>query len=279
MKTQKTKKSFKKKALLSSLSMLMVATVAVGSATFAWFTSNPYATAKGLQMKATASKGLVIQTASHKAVDETFWGHTDYLKYDATANSGAGGSSAESVELAPVSFDLTGDALGSAFTVTAAADDSYAASTDPSDKVETAAASNYYTEDILCKVTGSTDGSGATLKATSLAITTTTAIQKSGIRVAIEYNGALIGVYAPDETTNKYLSGTAGQVYTTFTLTDKTFEADSSVSSLTLGTVGVDGTDKITVTVYLDGEDSNVYSQSIAASNIVSSIQLDLKAE
>ena len=57
---KKTQKSFRKKALLSSLSMLMVATVAVGSATFAWFTSNKSVTANGMSVKAAAAKGLQI---------------------------------------------------------------------------------------------------------------------------------------------------------------------------------------------------------------------------
>lgn len=57
---KKTQKSFRKKALLSSLSMLMVATVAVGSATFAWFTSNKSVTADGMSVKAAAAKGLQI---------------------------------------------------------------------------------------------------------------------------------------------------------------------------------------------------------------------------
>lgn len=60
MKTQKTKKSFKKKALLSSLSMLMVATVAVGSATFAWFTSSTSAHTENLSVKTTKSSELQV---------------------------------------------------------------------------------------------------------------------------------------------------------------------------------------------------------------------------
>lgn len=57
---KKTQKSFRKKALLSSLSMLLVSTVAVGSATFAWFTSNKTVTADKMQVKAAAATGLQI---------------------------------------------------------------------------------------------------------------------------------------------------------------------------------------------------------------------------
>lgn len=71
MKTQK--KSFRKKALLSSLSMLMVATVAVGSATFAWFTSSTSATAENIMVQTTKSSELQVSDKS------LIWGDTvDY---------------------------------------------------------------------------------------------------------------------------------------------------------------------------------------------------------
>lgn len=61
MKTQKTeKRGFKKRALVSSVAMLLVATVAVGSATFAWFTSSTTTTAEGLNVKTVKSSELVI---------------------------------------------------------------------------------------------------------------------------------------------------------------------------------------------------------------------------
>lgn len=64
----KTQKSFRKRALLSSIAMLLVATVAVGSATFAWFTNSTTATAKNMDLKASSSKGLQVST------DGTNWG-------------------------------------------------------------------------------------------------------------------------------------------------------------------------------------------------------------
>lgn len=61
MKTQKNeKRGFKKRALVSSVAMLLVATVAVGSATFAWFTSNKSVTADSMTVKASAAQGLQI---------------------------------------------------------------------------------------------------------------------------------------------------------------------------------------------------------------------------
>lgn len=58
----KTQKSFKKRALLSSVAMLLVATVAVGSATFAWFSTKTTATADGLTASTTQASSLVVSS-------------------------------------------------------------------------------------------------------------------------------------------------------------------------------------------------------------------------
>lgn len=266
--------SFRKKALLSSLAMLMVALIALSSATFAWFTSNPNATASGLQLKATASKGLVIQTASHNEVNSDFWGHTDYLNI----KDDESGSKTESIEISPVSFDLTDDKLGTAYTVEAEADHSAAAkSTNP---VSVASSTAYYSEDIACKLTGVTDeNEKADLKLESLTITTKEVAQKTSIRVAIQYNGTLIGVYAPTATSNNYLKAPDGfkdgeTTYASFTKPSNNFTVPGNIGKI--GEVGTKGTDKVTVTVYLDGEDANCCSNKIAASDIVTKVQLNL---
>lgn len=72
MKTQK--KSFRKKALLSSVAMLMVATVAVGSATFAWFTSSTTATAKDINVKTTKASELKVSKLDFDFKDEVSYG-------------------------------------------------------------------------------------------------------------------------------------------------------------------------------------------------------------
>ena len=74
---KKTQKSFRKKALLSSLSMLMVATVAVGSATFAWFTSSTTANTEGLAVHTSKASKLEISSATGT------WGtHINYATGD-----------------------------------------------------------------------------------------------------------------------------------------------------------------------------------------------------
>ena len=57
-----TNTKFRKRALLSSVAMLLVALVALGSATFAWFVDDPTAVASGINAKAQTSTGLQIKT-------------------------------------------------------------------------------------------------------------------------------------------------------------------------------------------------------------------------
>lgn len=54
------KTTSRRRVLVSSVSMLLVATLALGTATFAWFTNNTSVAADGLQVKAGAATGLQI---------------------------------------------------------------------------------------------------------------------------------------------------------------------------------------------------------------------------
>lgn len=53
-------KTFRKSSLISSIALLLVAIVALGGATFAWFSNNNTATAGKLDMTATSGSGLFI---------------------------------------------------------------------------------------------------------------------------------------------------------------------------------------------------------------------------
>lgn len=90
--------TFRKKALLSSVAMLLVALVALGSATFAWFSSNKTVTADGMSVKAAAAKGLVINKDNQA---EAGWKNAvTFTQPDAE------GKSREQVVLTPVSIGV-----------------------------------------------------------------------------------------------------------------------------------------------------------------------------
>lgn len=74
-------KTSRKKILLSSIAMLLVALVALGSATYAWFTLNKTVYADGMNVKATSAEGLLIRGKNQ----DSAWGP----KYTFTAFTAA----------------------------------------------------------------------------------------------------------------------------------------------------------------------------------------------
>ena len=67
----------RKRLLISSTSMLLVSALALGTATFAWFTNNKKVTAEGMQVTAAAAKGLQITGVNGTPTDgvaDTDWG-------------------------------------------------------------------------------------------------------------------------------------------------------------------------------------------------------------
>ena len=269
----KTRLFTRKRALISSVAMLLVAMLALGTATFAWFTSNPNATASGLTLKATAAKGLVIQTQTHGQADGDFWGHKDYLKYDDDTKV----SSTTPINLAATSFNTTGD-FTSAFTVDAEADDNYKAKDDAT--VGAASSSDYYQETIKCKLTGGeTDADTDTVAIKNVTLTNNNKKLSGCIRVAIQYtvdgSTSLIGVYAPAAKSNKYLTQT-GTYSKAVSGDNASFAALSSISNQDAGKVETTGKNYFTVTVYLDGEDASCFTNNIELSELVKDLEINL---
>ncbi len=64
----------KKRALISSVAMLLVAIIALGTATFAWFTSSTEAYADGVYVRTTKVSNLVLNSK----LDDTWRTHVEY---------------------------------------------------------------------------------------------------------------------------------------------------------------------------------------------------------
>ncbi len=273
----KTQKSFRKKALLSSVAMLLVAMVALGSATFAWFTQSPTATASGLVMKATASNGLKILTQTHKVEDSgAAYGSSDYLNYK------GGASSTDPVYLNPASytFDTSGGSLTGPFKTTAESDSSATAKADAavSNAVESYTGTlDVYAEEIYCKLVGAADTSATTtLSLASLNVTTNNTPLRGALRVLVAYKGQIKGAYAMTEEENSSLKQTGDSYNDAKNDSNMSFTAWTNVSNVELGTLGQTGDDAVKVYIYLDGEDSDCYSQNISISDIITSVEVNL---
>lgn len=251
--------TFRKKALLSSVAMLLVALVALGSATFAWFTSNPNANASGLSLKTTASTGLVIRTET-----DTNWSHDAELNKGQTA----------ALNLDPVSQQQ--NAPSTFYTVEAAAADKYEAKGTP-----TTTTSGFYKENIYCRLSDGSDVTASKDKKVYVTGVTATAAADATmagcIRVAIANGDTLLGTYALSTTNNGVLTPEAGSFNPAVAQYSTALKVDTGLTGLSA--TGSDLTKYITVYVYLDGQDSDCYSDKVGTVNaeeIISSVKVDL---
>lgn len=80
------KQTSRKKVLLSSVAMMMVATVSLGSATYAWFSNKTTATASGLTASTTASSNLRISDDATNWTYDLNYNTTKTLEPASTAN-------------------------------------------------------------------------------------------------------------------------------------------------------------------------------------------------
>lgn len=83
------KTNSRKRVLVSSVAMLLVAMLALGTATYAWFTSNTTATANGLNVKTSKTSTLEISKSDHIWGTNVNYSHTQSMYPASTANGTA----------------------------------------------------------------------------------------------------------------------------------------------------------------------------------------------
>lgn len=273
-------KNTRKKMLLSSIAMLLVALVALGSATYAWFTTNPEAAVTGLKMKTTSSKGLVVQTESEKALSKDF-SHDAILRCTGTAGH---------YVTDPTDFDLTPAsltnsaaanttkssraAIGSWLTAKASSDLSYEKSADNATPASAGlTSSQVYAEKVYCKITGENADTTVYLRGLNWTNVSNSESLNDALRVAItDMDGKLVAIYGPDDTANGYLSAATdasnAQTYT------PTVKSDSL--SIDMGTANGSGSRFFTVYVYIDGEDTNCTTNLCSGASLLDTFTLNL---
>ncbi len=281
------KKTSRKRALVSSIAMLLVSAVAVGSATYAWFAANPNATASGLSMKTTASTGLVISTDT-----DTSWSHSATLAKDLGTLNFTPASQVQSDR----SF-VTIDAVKSSAKDAGPDEESPYAENRKFSSVTAGheSANKVYSENVYFRLSDGTASSesktvvlnGIKLKATTYDTDYTD--MAGAIRVAI-YNGTDLNTYAlssamddktiPADSANKTFTEVKDSLVD-FASLDKTLTSDSTKAVNVTAAEGVtvnSGTTKsITVYVYLDGQDGACYSDAVGTVNaqeIINNLEL-----
>lgn len=287
-----TNTKFRKRALLSSVAMLLVALIALGSATFAWFVANPIVSATGLTMTTTAAPGLQVLSKS-ASLKQDDWGYQTTLY-------------PQDLDLQPASPYLSGTYTDRAIAfgkIKAAGAGAHTMTTDASTNFEAATArtvdtytndaftytsgSDVYYEDIGFKKSGT--GSGTVeIKAAAVKVqlaSTGSGDIKNGIRVALTWsdgtNTGLIGIWKPQagDATKTWAGSTENKALTASAYADyKDSDSGATVTGLTIPvdsstTIGSGAT--IRAYIYLDGEDDEVYSDAAQAlKNLVSSVSI-----
>lgn len=264
-----TNTKFRKRALLSSVAMLLVALVALGSATFAWFVDDPNVTATGISAKANTALGLVAQTTTDG------WGTTTW-KHDPALGKNLNASIL--IDVTPV--EATGaiewyNAAGKAFKdgdIDTASGKKWSKKT--AGTAGTQVTGGIYYEQIKFKLEGG--ATTAALKLTGCTVTGTNDSLSGAVTVAFVYDNEIIAMFnknTADSTTPKWTGLSNGAATAT---TSSTWDIHKSG---TLGTpITIDSFDatttEITVDVYvfLDGGNANTKSSNATTDTLVSQI-------
>ena len=258
-----TNTKFRKRALLSSVAMLLVALIALGSATFAWFTSNPDADASGLNIKANSSVGLVLRSQTEKAQNSDWWSHNAGFRATAFDSSTKTFTyNTASMPMTPVSMAQSGTNKGTLYTASANDSGAY----DPKDNYTTTTANQeYFKEELELKITGS--DTAQAVKLTGCNWTPGDGNLHSAVRVAVLDGTNILATFSESATTND-CANAPGAVATN-TTTDGLTTTAKAASGLTVD-CGTWTTKTLTIIVYLDGAAENVFTDNIADADISS---------
>lgn len=292
-----TNTKFRKRALLSSVAMLLVALVALGSATFAWFAANPNANATGIDLKTTAASGLVIRTDS-----DSDWSHDAALYKGQT----------DAFDLQPKSQDQADGNANIFYSVPAIGEKADEYQADSTQKVAkqtvtgwslsgsnaTNNNSEVYAEKVYFKLSDNSADKTGTIKLKGITITPVTGQHLAqAIRVSVaDMNHNTLATFATGTISNKTIPTNAGNVLYSTVVTQEKPKVDFAHPLVQNGNLGdkavtiyngnLSATDSLdtycTVYVWLDGEDSECYSKnvtSVDASKFIDSIELNFVLE
>ena len=268
-----TNTKFRKRALLSSVAMLIVAMLALGSATFAWYQAQPTAEATGMTFKTSAASGLQIVSASvvtgsADPTDSDVW-VPNASSVTATTAQLTGANAPKFGD--STTFNKTSDALQPAsFNHTSKSyytgDAAEAGVATYSSGAKAASGTTYVLQEAVyfrMAPTGTTNS--GTVALDSVSFTDNKTAMADAVRVVVTtLDGAtVIGEFKPGSTTDNAADQLDGSG---IAATKKTVYGADAAYDLTATTVTATRTGSDTVgflvSVYLDGFEEHVYSSN-----------------
>jgi hypothetical protein len=308
-----TNTSFRKKALLSSVAMMLVALIALGSATFAWFATTPNASANGLNMTTSASTGIKVLSDSERTIwiaegnaagttalankyaksgifldaeKKSAW--LDDVADPATDNSAtrvhsnlqtkaSGHNISELIIPLSSSTDLT--AADQWYTNTGLDENTGTAQDAWSSTKTLTVDTNCYKEDIWLMADGT--GGSQTVRSATVSWTGSEDISPAIRVMLLNSAGALLGVWAPETTTHVAAAVnciTSGAPATISSNVGYNGQPIALASTVTASDSEGTATSKVTVVVYIDGQDTLATSAkaALSTSEILTNLTVDL---
>ena len=293
-----------RKQLVAAIAMVLVAAVALGSSTYAWFSLNTEVSAEGMQVKAVAEQGLLINEVA--TANDTNWDNQGLagqnapvsLRATSTANTGTwyvafsklsdNSASATSGNASGNLTDAGYTALGtSPFTTTTNTVTATAGSKAQEDivYVDTDEGSDYddgegfyvkYT--YYLKSSAAQINCGTAANAQNLQIKEVTCTQPGtvtsgdldkSLRVAVVVNSKAY-IYAP-------VSGATGSYYVNASATATTPLSGAQATDLSVIPASDQSGTPVYVYVYFEGEDTNLKTSN--ALNTLDTLTVDVKFE
>ncbi len=258
-----TNTKFRRRALISSVAMLLVALVALGSATFAWFTDNPKANAEGITGKGQTSQGLQVKTDSDSTYGynvEFFKGATKALTLDPAYRNASGAM-------------LTAKAASATAPEVATTDNKWATVDRViySDLLSTGAnKAGYYYEAAYVKAVGTATDIDLVV---SIDTSTKSQTMTDAVCVAVVVGGQLKGTYkvANSRAIVKYSTAAAEADVVAGSGTDAVQAFGTTISNIGNAPT-TDAGLKVEFYVYIDGSDSTVTTSQANAADLFDSI-------
>lgn len=256
-------KKSRKRMLLSSIAMLLVALIALGSATFAWFSVSKTVTADGMQVKAIATAGLEISNTSATS------------GFNTTVSFGQG---SDPFSLKPVSWDGAttngfipdGNVASPGGTYTGAFKSAGAMQPTSEEMSSTAPimGKNTYVAEYDVWVRSAAEG-GTRAAHTVSANVTISGANASFARVKLVDGSTTKGIYADEADASASVVKAAGSTKATYTLT--AHQTDVSVTGTDTSTTGK----AFKLYVWFDGEDDACVD---SAKNSVANVKIEFTA-
>ncbi len=252
--------SILKKQLIAAVVMVLVAMLALGTSTYAWFVTNSTVTANGMNVQATSENGIEIREATAPST----W---------ASVASGIHGTAAQLIptSTADASNWYHASALYSTGSAVDASTITKVAITETTGvgKSATSGDKGYYIHDQF-------NVRSTTANATNLVVKNVTVSGidnlSPGLRI-MTVCGTNVHIYAP-------MTGatTTYNVNLSTAVTALTGATGSTTTDLLAATVDNSGSTKVDVYVYFEGEDASIYTNNIPTTLANLSVTIDFTA-